>query len=221
MPLLRSRLHRRDYSAPIKWSVRCTTDRSLHPHNEDTMKRSGRFVIVALTCVAPAAAQVGTGTTPSTTGTTPSTQADRTADSAPKAPTYTPAQILGASVPAASDNPIVSGVTQGPSPALPTATSSRTAASAPLVEESPARCAGSAATEAPPSTTQFPGVSASRFQRAGVGAEAFTRPGVSADELRALVPGTVSGPCRATRDVVLYPEPVNQPRATRPTIEQR
>jgi len=102
--------------------------------------------------------------------------------------------------------PPIAVVTPAATPTLPPPTDRRS-------------CAGSSGTPSvadPSSASRFPGVSASQFQRAGVGAEAFTRPGVSAQQLSALLPGARTNartdPCVSPRDVVLYPEPMTQPR---------
>ena len=196
------------------------------------MKRAELFAIVVLMCIPPAAAaQVGDNVTPSTQREAP-TQRDAPADSAPKAPTYTHAEIFGTSPPVASSSTADRDRAQGPqplsAPSTPSAPSvaplSQTTAS-PSPEASARTCSepsdGARATAGPPEASPFPGVSASQFRRAGVGADAFTRPGVSTEQLRTLIPGRESGPCRATRDVVLYPDPANQRRVSPSTPLER
>ena len=186
------------------------------------MKRPELFAIVVLTCIPrTAAAQVGDNVTPSAQRDAP-TPRDEPTDSAPKAPTYTPAEIFGTSPPATLSSAADRNRTQvaqplsAPSPSS-VARSSRTTASPPP-ETSARTCSepsdGPRATDLPPQASPFPGVSASQFRRAGVGTDAFTRPGVSTEQLRALLPGGESGPCRASRDVVLYPNPGNQRRVS-------
>jgi hypothetical protein len=136
-----------------------------------------------------------------------------TPDPPPKPPTYTPAQLFGtATPPSSTSDPQASGLTAPqntqPSPPIPANISPNTSPSGATTRPCP-----TPASPAPTSTPQFPGVSASQFRRAGVSAEAFTRPGVSAEQLNGLVPGNRLNACPTpTRNVLLYPEPVDQPR---------
>jgi hypothetical protein len=195
------------------------------------VKRRGLFAIVALTFLASAAAAQVSGNA------TSSEQRDTAPDSPPKAPTYTPSEIFGPSVSTPASSPAIRDGAQGsptasdgaqtstvlrdgaraphPSAAPAVAGASRTTPSTPPEQPPTQTCAGSS--DGPGATdqsrqSQFPGVSASQFQRAGVGADAFTRPGVSTEQLRTLVPGRGTESCRPARDVVLFPEPATQRR---------
>lgn len=169
------------------------------------MKPSACCVVAVLACIGPAlSAQVRNN----------SAQTDRSGDAAPAAPTYTPEQLFGTSVPPPSSvNSIPS-----PSPVIAPVTPPRpNSSSAQPNEPSGQPCRGA---QAPANDTQFPGVSASQFQRAGVSADAFTRPGVSAEQLSVLTPGGGQRPCQPRRDVVLHPEPERQARPIpSPTVE--
>jgi hypothetical protein len=144
-----------------------------------------------------------------------SAQVNNTSDP-PKAPTYTPEQILGTSSPRGSSTNTDSSRESAPAqplPPLPRAPTPQPAAPA------PSSC--SPATNAPPNASAFPGVSASQFPRAGVSADAFTRPGVSAEQLRTLAPGGQASPCSPPRDPVLHPDPVNPPRRIPSSIDEQ
>ena len=174
------------------------------------MKPSAWYIVVFLAWVsAPASAQVAPN----------SAQPFGTSDPAsPKAPTYTPEQLFGTPAsPTPSDN-------SAPTPAqVPPATQAQ-----PAVTQRPSttetRPDGPNGPCAPMPTSRndprFPGVSASQFQHAGVSADAFTRPGVSAEQLSALSPGGGARPCQSPGNVVLYPDPVRQPRPISPPIDQ-
>ena len=181
------------------WSVRCnctTIDRT----EEIPLKRSGLLVLAVLSCIAVStSAQVNrTGAAPPAPG----------ADPPPKLPTYTPEQLFGTREPA-SPVPDASG------PPVPPQVSTPSTATTPPPAAPPRPCAAPT-----PTASQFPGVGASQFQRAGVAAEAFTRPGVSAAELDALRPGARRSPCAPPREVLLYPEPENQPRRNASPAEE-
>jgi hypothetical protein len=161
----------------------------------------------------------------------PSSQREAAAD-APKAPVYTPAQIYGAGPTTSGSgqdidarlrradaglltrpssetgSPLGAGVNAAPNQRLPmpAADPPQILPAPPQTGSASARCNARTAS-APPTGAQFPGVSTSQLPRAGVGADAFTRPGVSTEQLRALVPGSVSTSCPAPRDVILYPGP--------------
>jgi hypothetical protein len=170
------------------------------------MKPSACCIVVVLACISPAiSAQVRNN----------SAQTESTSDSVPKAPTYTPEQLFGTSV----SSPASANPNPGPSPANTPQTPARPNAFS--VEPDGPRggsCAGDA--QPPANDPQFPGVSASQFQRAGVSADAFTRPGVSAEQLSVLTPGGGPRQCQSPREVVLYPEPARQPRPIpSPTVE--
>ena len=98
--------------------------------------------------------------------------------------------------------PPIAVVTPTVTPALPPPVSTRSCAGS----------SGSSVVTDPSAAAKSPGVSASQFQRPGVGADAFTRPGVSTEQLKALLPGARTDPCVPPRNVVLYPEPMTQPR---------
>jgi hypothetical protein len=199
-------LHRRDYSVRAS-GVPVAGDPVRHPLQRAIVKYPLPFFIASLACSIASIswAQVSYPEPP------------------PKPPTYTPEQLFGNRPPPSSaPNPATSGVTiTQPSP-IPSGstTAPATTAQSPIASATtapPARPAGSCpVVTAPPSAASpFPGVPASQFPRAGVGAEAFTRPGVSAEQLRALLPGNAGSggsTCQTPREVVLYPEPVNQPR---------
>lgn len=177
------------------------------------MKPSACFVIAVLTCIESSV----------------SGQVNTNSESAPQAPTYTPEQLFGTSTPSTSSTP----QTPPPRSSTPPTSSTPPISSNNLIsngtpsQTQPLAVRPNAASEQPsgpreqpcsanpsasPNSSQFPGVSASQFQRAGVSADAFTRPGVSTEQLSVLLPGSRSDSCPARRDVVLYPEPVRQPR---------
>lgn len=170
------------------------------------MKLSAWYMVVLLACVsAPASAQVAPN----------SAQPTGTSDTgSPKPPTHTPEQLFGTlGSPASSVNSI-----QTPAPAQAPAPATQQPSTTETRPDGPNRpCA---AVQGSPSDPRFPGVSASQFQRAGVSADAFTRPGVSAEQLKALTPGGAVRPCQASGNVVLYPDPVRQPRPIAPPIDQ-
>jgi hypothetical protein len=161
------------------------------------MKPSACFAMVVLTCV----------------GSSVSAQVNTDSESPPKAPIYTPEQLFGTSTPPTSSTPPISSnnpISGGtPSQTQPVPVRPNAAGEQP---SGPREQPCSANPSASPNSSQFPGVSASQFQRAGVSADAFTRPGVSTEQLSVLLPGSRSDSCPARRDVVLYPEPVRQPR---------
>jgi hypothetical protein len=169
------------------------------------MKPSAWYIVVLLACVsAPASAQVA----PNPTGTSDTA-------ASPKARTYTPEQLFGAL--ASPTSSVTSVQTPTPATQTPAAVTQRPSTTEAPPDQPKAPCAA-----VPTSTNdpRFPGVSASQFQRAGVSADAFTRPGVSAEQLRALTPGGAARPCQSPSNVVLYPDPVRQPRPTAPSVDQ-
>ena len=176
------------------------------------MKLSAWHMVVLLACVsAPASAQ----TAPN------SAQPTGTSDTgSPKPPTYTPEQLFGTlGSPASSVNSIQTPTpAQAPQPAQSPAPATQQPSTTETRPDGPNRpCA---AVPGSPSDPRFPGVSASQFQRAGVSADAFTRPGVSAEQLSALMPGGAARPCQSPGNVVLYPDPVRQPRPIASPIDQ-
>lgn len=162
------------------------------------MKRAGLFTAAVVCGFAVAA----------------SAQVSNTSE-APKAPTYTPEQLLGslASRSAASSSEPSREPASTTLPALPP----RPATTPPPTRQ-PA-CAPTA--NAAPQASAFPGVSASQLPRAGVSADAFTRPGVSADQLRTLVPGNRPESCPTSLDPVLNPDPVTPPRRLQTATDEQ
>jgi hypothetical protein len=146
------------------------------------------------------------GSSNSAQGSSNSAQVRSSSEPVPNAPTYRPEQLFGT---LAAPTPSVTSVL----PPTPAQTQQAPARPNPNnAQPDGQRGACAAVTTASPNNPQFPGVSASQFQRAGVSADAFTRPGVSAEQLSVLTPGGGSRPCQAPRDVILYPEPARQPR---------
>ena len=151
-----------------------------------------------------------------TSSTQPGSGASRvsTGESVPRPQTYTPEQLLGISAPPppSSINSVAT-----PSPVQAPQTPLRPNANASQPSEPGGPCAP--VTQAPANDPQFPGVSASQFQRAGVSADAFTRPGVSTEQLNVLAPGGRARSCESRRDVILYPEPTRQSRPI-PSVDE-
>jgi hypothetical protein len=153
----------------------------------------------------------------------------------------TPAPLSPGSIGPTSDGLLFT--TQGPFPALPSPSPVVGTTNANAASPSPASsitgpdpssstsrtrsCAsgesnGASRTVTPPPASSSPpsGVSTAQFPRAGVSADAFVRPGVSAAQLATLVPGTPNASCAPSRDVILYPAPVNRPRPIQPAGQE-
>jgi hypothetical protein len=158
-------------------------------------------VLFVLTLVTPAAGQV-TSERPATQG--------QTADQPPKAPTLTPEQVFGATIPGSLGS--------GPmTPAQPNSLPPVAPLNPTTQQPGPSQNANSCP-ERGRREPQTPGLAPS--QRPGVSASAFVRPGVSAEQLNALNPGRRSTACPAPRDAPLYPEPAERtPRRSLSTDE--